>query len=140
MQLPDDLLTIEDNTFIGQSPVSVYAHTFSMITEDVVQEPITDDITEDIGDIAVSDELNNSEYLMCLINCESGGNENAVGDHGKANGILQFWKSTYDLFCVNQYGFSISDYKNPETQIQCCDKMLDDGLKRHWTCSKVCDK
>lgn len=131
--LPNDYEVIEENTFIANSPIIPQTQTFGMVVDNVVENITIQDI-----DI-VEESIINNDYISCLAKCESNFNPDAIGDNGKANGILQFWQSTYNHFCVNEYGFLESDYKNPEVQIQCCDKMLSAGLKNHWTCSKVCD-
>lgn len=78
----------------------------------------------------------NPKQLLKLINCESGFNSKAVGDKGKANGLLQFWKGTYDTY-ADIYGLE-KEYKNPYSQIDLASKMLSDGLWKHWyNCGKI---
>jgi len=67
-----------------------------------------------------------------LIQCESGGNPNAIGKAGE-RGILQFMPQTFKHFCVEKYGLE-NDIWNPDIQIECCKKMLEQGLEQHWTC------
>jgi len=79
------------------------------------------------------------EFYDCLIKCESGYNISAVGDHGKSRGILQFQKPTFNRFCVEIYGIAKEiDWLDPLKQIECCKKMVEDGLEEHWTCAKKC--
>jgi len=69
-----------------------------------------------------------------LIECESGGNPEALGDQGRAHGILQFHQPTFQQFCVDRYGFTDNIW-DEETQKNCCAEMLSNGLEGHWTCS-----
>ena len=68
------------------------------------------------------------ELIDCLIKYESGGNPDAVGDSGKANGILQFHKPTFQHHCVDKHRYEIEDYKNPTIQMECTDRMLIDDF------------
>jgi hypothetical protein len=65
-----------------------------------------------------------------LLNCESGWDKTAIGDKGKANGIAQFHKRTYDTFADN-YGL-VGSYKNPYSQINLASQMISDGLANQW--------
>jgi len=69
-----------------------------------------------------------------LVECESGGNPEALGDQGRAHGILQFHQPTFQQFCVDRYGFTDNIW-DEETQKNCCAEMLSNGLEGHWTCS-----
>ena len=113
--MPNKHIIISDNSFVQSCPISI---------------PLTRTLSSKVE--------NNTELIDCLIECESGGNTEAVGDNGRANGILQFHLPTFKLFCVNKYGFFESDYKDSLTQRQCCDFMITDGLQTHWSCMKVC--
>ena len=63
-----------------------------------------------------------------LIQCESGFNEKAIGDKGKAFGLLQFHRPTFDLYCQGEY-------TNSKDQIRCAAKMISQNLGSiHWTC------
>ena len=71
--------------------------------------------------------------ITCLARYESGFNQNAIGDHGLAIGILQFHQPTFDHYC------SGSIY-SAEDQLNCCDKMLSEDFNNlsHWTTNKFC--
>jgi len=73
-----------------------------------------------------------------LIQCESNGNPLAVGDNGRAKGILQFHEPTFKQYCVNKYGYS-NDIWSEEIQINCANEMLEDNFNNvlHWTCYKL---
>ena len=87
------------------------------------------------------DDVIHVETLKCLIKYESSGNPNAIGDNGKAKGILQFHRPTFERYCVNKYGFE-NDIMNPEIQIKCADAMLrsDPDNIQHWTPWRRCIK
>ena len=78
------------------------------------------------------------DIVGCLVWYESKGNENAVGDKGLANGVLQFHKSTFDYFC-EKYGLKLN-YCNSEDQKLLADYMLQDNFNniRHWSVYKRC--
>ena len=147
--LPNDYETIEENTFIANSPIIPQTQTFGMIVDNVIpQTDIVYDVYE-VKETSFSDGIKHKEALECLVFCESGGNENLEGDHdlvksGKlkdlSRGILQFQKQTFIDNCVNKYNIaSINDYLNAEKQILCADKMLsEENGWRHWfNCSTI---
>jgi len=71
--------------------------------------------------------------LAKLINCESGGRIDAIGDHGKAFSILQFHKPTFEGF-GKKYGLPHDDILNPVQQIEIAKAMITNeknGLD-HW--------
>ena len=81
-----------------------------------------------------------------LIKCESGGNPLAVGDSGKARGILQFWPGTF-LTQMKKYKLLpdaedkeiMNFYTDSDMQRRLARKMLEDDMNnlRHWTnCGK----
>lgn len=73
--------------------------------------------------------------LNKLIQCESGGNANAIGDNGLAFGILQYHKETFDLF-KKSADMEWLEYENPEHQIILTRWALKNNLGHHWTCYK----
>ena len=75
--------------------------------------------------------------IGCLIEKESGGKVDAVGDEGKAFGILQFWLGTFNHF-KEKYKMSWLEYKDPGDQITLAELMLTDGYGFHWTTYKRC--
>lgn len=84
----------------------------------------------------------NRGLIECLIKYESGGNIKAVGDSGKAYGILQFWRSTFDGY-KKLYDLEWLEYENPVDQVILADIMLRDNLEkniRHWTVYPNCYK
>lgn len=79
----------------------------------------------------------NGLLIEDLIECESNGNPEALGDEGRAKGILQFHEPTFKMYCVDKYGL-IDDIWDPQIQKECADRMLKSGLEYHWSCySKV---
>jgi hypothetical protein len=67
---------------------------------------------------------------MQIIEGESGGDETAVGDNGKANGIVQYWRETFYRH-AKQQGLSNAEYLNPEHQ-----KTLLRGCLTKYNCGK----
>ena len=142
--MPNDYEVIEDNTFIANSPIPIYAKVYSEMAENVVDENEIDYKEYEKPQTYLVDDIKHPKTLECLVSCESGGNENAVNQtyvkgFGNARGIVQFMKSTFSHFCVNEYKLaSESDYLNPEKQLLCCDRMVDNNLINHWECAKNC--
>jgi hypothetical protein len=77
--------------------------------------------------------------IECLEHYESTDNPNAVGKAGEI-GCMQFMPSTWQLYCVDQYGYT--DIWNCDQQKDCCDEMLEDGFYNvnHWTTKHLCVK
>ena len=78
------------------------------------------------------------ETIRCLIQYESSHNPNATGDKGKAFGILQFWRTTFNQYS-QKYELDLS-YENPVHQIILADKMLQDDYREitHWSPWRKC--
>ena len=91
----------------------------------VLYEPVASG--EEIGWIWKYSYANKVDFVWFyeLLKCESGFNEFAVGDLGKAFGIAQYHKGTFNDFCEGEY-------KNPEDQIKCMAEMLGKKLEYHW--------
>ena len=81
-----------------------------------------------------------------IIECESSGNPKAynpddVHYDSEGNkfigsfGITQFGRPTFQEFCVEKYGME-NDIWDPDIQIECAKKMIDNGLLNHWTCAR----
>jgi hypothetical protein len=85
-------------------------------------------IKQAISEISIKYNLNEAG-LARLIKCESSFNHNQYGDSGRAWGILQFHKPTFEHFCKG-------DYKNIKDQLECGARMISEGLGFHWTCMK----
>ena len=69
--------------------------------------------------------------MIAVIKCESNfRHENVYGDGGRAYGLCQFHKPTFDDNCEKCNYYSIDD------QIDTMAKMFSLGLQHHWTCYK----
>lgn len=66
--------------------------------------------------------------------CESEYKANAVGDHGKAYGVYQFHRATFEMFS-KQMGEKL-DYYNPEDNIKLAIWALANDKENHWSCYK----
>lgn len=75
--------------------------------------------------------------IDCLIKFESSGNPEAIGDSGKAIGILQFHYPTFKRYCVDKYNYR-DDIFDPEIQINCASEMINERLIYHWSTQKLC--
>ena len=70
-----------------------------------------------------------------LVECESGGNPEALGDDGRAHGVLQFHRPTFERYCVDRYGY-VNDIWNEEIQRECAKEMIEENFNNvaNWTC------
>jgi hypothetical protein len=95
-------------------------------------------ISDKIDVLALTEDCEYGSLIRCLIYYESKGNPTAVGDGGNAYGVLQFWKPTWEMYCVKKFG--LTDYTDPRQQIICADYMLQQNWNniRHWTTRVYC--
>ncbi len=66
--------------------------------------------------------------------CESEYKPTALGDSGKAYGIYQFHKNTFNLFSKEKG--EVLDYYNTEDNIKLAIWALANDKENHWTCYK----
>jgi len=90
--------------------------------------PTPEEIKLALADISIKYGLD-YEQIKNIAVCESGLNNTQIGDSGKARGIFQFWKSTFDKHCQGNY-LSASD------QIKCFAQMFVSKHEKEWTCFK----
>jgi len=85
--------------------------------------------------------LMGNPLIDCFVREESSGNPYAFNprdiDGRPKYGLLQFDAGTFDSYCVKTYKLD-DDIWNPETQRNCCQEMIDDGLAWHWGTYKKC--
>lgn len=81
---------------------------------------VSDDLYGVLADMTAKYGIDYGEIISKLIECESGGQENAIGDNGQSRGILQFQKKTFDHFCEGEW-------LNSEDQIRCAVKLINKG-------------
>lgn len=77
--------------------------------------------------------------IKCLIKHESNGNPNAIGDNGKAFGVLQFHLPTFEYF-KHRYGLDYLQYEDPQDQILLANLIIGEDFNnvKHWTTYKFC--
>jgi len=87
-----------------------------------------------------------AQVIRGLIQCESGGNEQAIGDSGRARGILQFWKSTFIYYAKKYNQFPYAEdaeienfWLDSQSQIDLAIKILNEpgGFLNWYNCSKL---
>lgn len=80
----------------------------------------------------------NEIHFDAVMNCESQGNIEAVGDHGLAYGPFQFHEATFNwmrsLGVKEGEPFQTLEYKNPQDQITLAAWAFSKGLEKNWTC------
>ena len=97
--------------------------------------PITQPTVQElIGKYAVMNGLSEQKLLL-IAKCESGLNQKAIGDGGKAIGIFQFHQPTWDLFS-KKMGEEL-DIHSANDQARLASWAFAHGLESHWTCSKL---
>lgn len=74
-----------------------------------------------------------AELVIKIIECESSGRFNAVGDDGLSYGIAQFRQSTFNEMKALAKMPNLR-YKNPIHQLKLMNWMLDNGFGNRWTC------
>lgn len=79
------------------------------------------------------------DTMITVIDCESAGKYNAVGDGGKSYGILQFQKATFDEM-KRQAHMPNLQYKNPIHQMRLMVWGFSHGYANHWTCFRKIKK
>ncbi|HBM45676.1 MAG: hypothetical protein UT05_C0004G0018 [Parcubacteria group bacterium GW2011_GWF2_38_76] len=82
-----------------------------------------------------SKEFNYSEKMArAIAYCESNYVPNARGDNGKAYGVYQFHKPTFEMF--SRLKGEKLDYYNPEDNIKLAIWALANDKENHWSCYK----
>ena len=74
--------------------------------------------------------------IRALAFCESSLNPNAYNPNdpnGGSHGILQYSRDTFQEFCVTKYGLGDNLY-DPLIQIECAERMLEEGYQNRWGC------
>ena len=71
--------------------------------------------------------------IIAVLECESSGKHDALGDGGASYGIAQFKEETFYRF-VKQAGFKKFYYRNPIHQLRVMNWAIDNGYGNHWTC------
>ena len=86
-----------------------------------------------IVDESIFEGLRFKTLLKCIAWRESSWNARAIGDQGRAVGLLQFHKETWERYCQG-------DRKDPRAQLECADKMLSENFNNiwHWTTARKC--
>lgn len=80
----------------------------------------------------------NLDELRKVMHCESSGKQRAVGDGGRAIGIFQFHKQTWDMFS-KKLGETL-DINSYHDQTKLAAWAFSRGLQSHWTCYKLAVK
>ncbi len=73
------------------------------------------------------------DTMVTIIDCESAGKYNAVGDGGKSYGIVQFQKATFNEM-KRQAHMPNLEYKNPIHQMRLMVWGFNHGYASRWTC------
>jgi hypothetical protein len=74
-----------------------------------------------------------ANLMVDIIECESSGRHNAIGDDGTSVGIAQFQKQTFNEMKVKA-GMPKLRWKNPIHQMRLMIWMIDNGYGYRWTC------
>lgn len=119
----DDLVVVNENSVLARYPIQVESQTLGTRYSGA-SLGVKDDIFED---------LKYKTLIKCLARRESSMNPYAIGDHGNAMGLLQFWQATWDMYCEG-------DIFSAENQVECCDAMLIEDFRNitHWTTRIYC--
>lgn len=77
--------------------------------------------------------------MVDIIECESSGRYNAVGDDGISVGIAQFQEATFNEMKKNAHMERLR-WKNPVHQLRLMIWMIDHGYGDRWTCYRELKK
>ena len=72
-----------------------------------------------------------SSLINKIVECESGGSHNAVGDGGRSKGLAQFQKATFDNL-EDKFGDDL-DYKSSFDQVKLLTWSVANGYGNNWT-------
>ena len=82
---------------------------------------------------SIPSEAADGMMIVNIVNCESSGRHDAVGDDGISYGIAQFRKETFYEF-AKQSRIKGLRYRNPAHQLILLNWALDNGYGYRWTC------
>lgn len=71
--------------------------------------------------------------MVDIIECESSGRHDAIGDDGTSVGIAQFQRETFNEMKIKA-GMPKLRWKNPVHQMRLMIWMIDHGYGKRWTC------
>lgn len=118
--------------------------TLIILTPTLTTEPIPiykDEVTPEIREIEIVKnkiDLYANKYELDktiahkVALCESSYIKDIVGDSGKAYGVYQFHKPTFEMFS-KEFGREL-DYKNTDHNIELAIWAIKNGYGNHWTC------
>lgn len=84
--------------------------------------------------------IGNSSIVLKILQCESNFRSNVYGDGGKAYGIAQFHRPTFNRFAMKaapemiKAGLWPAQYKNPTHQVFLLDWAIKHNYGSSWTC------
>lgn len=111
---------------------------YPTISESVYLQPRAPHYVLD-GQVLASKVFLKDKQMYYTIKCESNFRADALNENDPTTpsyGIAQFKEQTFNLYCVKRYNVASStdEIMNANTQIECMEKMFNDGLQGHWTC------
>jgi len=112
----------------GTAPEQEVAH----LKASPVVLPLYEDLDRDTTTLHRANPLQIVQLAYKIIECESNWRPNVYGDGGKAYGLAQFHKPTWNWLC-GLYGVDL-DYYNSQDQITLLIMALEDGRGYLWTC------
>ena len=83
--------------------------------------------------IPIAAKATDASLMVDIIECESSGRYNAIGDKGKSYGIVQFQRATFDRFKKKSKLRKLV-YENPVHQLRLMLWMIDHGYGNEWSC------
>jgi hypothetical protein len=122
-----------------------------IVVEDTTIRPVSSPVSHRmavLGDLVALDEeytiqelkalVGANSLLDCLISHESSWRANVYGDNGRAFGLLQFHRPTFNMFS-KKYNLTL-DYYKPIDQIILASIILNDNINYiyHWSTWKFC--
>lgn len=75
------------------------------------------------------------DFALAIAKCESELKTTAVGDGGRARGVFQFHKPTFEMF-AKKMGQPDLDYKNTEDNVNVAMWAFAHDKQSHWSCTE----
>lgn len=80
-----------------------------------------------------------AKLMVDIVECESSGRYDAIGDDGTSVGIAQFQEITFNEMKKNAHMERLR-WKNPIHQMRLMIWMVDNGYGNRWTCYRKLDR
>lgn len=100
---------------------------------DLPPEAVTPTFSETLADLAKQNDVSLA-LLKAVMRCESGGNQSVIGDNGRAVGIFQYHKGTFESFAKEMGDTSLKrESEFDQATVTAWAFAQGETYRRHWT-------